>query len=97
MERNERLKMIAYHYGRIHQTKKAIEEMSELIKAFCKLEENPALDSRNEQYMNDAIEEIADVCVMMEQMKLFYNRNLIDEIIDKKIDRQIERICMGRD
>lgn len=97
MERSERIKMIAYHYGRIHQSKKAIEEMSELIKALCKLDENPALDSRNVQYMNDVVEEIADVCVMMEQLKLFFNPKLVDDAIDMKIDRQIERICMGRD
>ena len=71
--------------------------MSELIKALCKLDENPALDSRNVQYMNDVVEEIADVCVMMEQLKLFFNPKLVDDAIDMKIDRQIERICMGRD
>lgn len=71
--------------------------MSELTKALCKLDENPALDSRNEQYLDDVMEEVADVIVMMEQLKLFFGQNRIEEIIDLKIDRQIERICMGRD
>ena len=97
MDRNEKIKQIAYHYGMVHQSKKAIEEMSELIKALCKLDENPALDSRNVQYMNDVVEEIADVCVMMEQLKIFYGHQAIEERIDYKIDRQIERIRKGCD
>ena len=97
MERNKKIKDIANHYGVVHQSKKAIEEMSELTKALCKLDENPALDSRNKRYLDDVMEEIADVIVMMEQLKLFFGQNRIEEIIDLKIDRQIERICMGRD
>lgn len=97
MQRSEKIKCVAYHYGMAHQSKKAIEEMSELTKALCKLDENPALDSRNEQYLYDVVEEIADVIVMMEQLKLFFGQKQVEETIDLKIDRQIERIRMGRD
>ena len=77
--------------------KKAIEEMGELTVALCKLDDDPALDYKNEQYIDNVLEEVADVIVMMEQLKLFFGQNRIEELIDFKIDRQIERICMGRD
>jgi ribosome assembly protein YihI (activator of Der GTPase) len=97
MQRSEKIKLVSYHYGRKHQCKKAIEEMAELTKALCKLDENPAMDSKNAKYIDNVLEEIADVIVMMEQLKLFFGQKQIEEIIDLKIDRQIERICMGRD
>ena len=97
MQRSEKIKCVAYHYGMAHQSKKAIEEMSELTKALCKIDGVPAIDPKNEMYLIDVIEEIADVIVMMEQLKLFFGQKQIEDTIDLKIDRQIERICMGRD
>ena len=97
MNRPEDIRSIAEHYGLVKQSTKAIEEMAELTKAICKIRENPALDSRNEQYMNDVVEEIADVCIMAEQLRYLYGEHEVDKMIDFKLDRQLERICMGRD
>ena len=97
MERNKKIKDIAFHYGVIHQNKKAIEEMAELTQALCKISDVPACDSKVPDLLDDVIDEIADVCVLMEQLKLFYGPKEVEDRIDFKIDRQIERICMGRD
>ena len=77
----EKLVKIANHYGYESQIKKLFEEMAELTVAICK-------DDRE-----NIIEEIADVEVMLEQMKI-----LLDcegsVFLEKmhKVDRQIERM-----
>lgn len=97
MERNKKIKDIANHYGVSHQSNKAIEEMAELTQALCKISDAPACDPKVPSLLDSVIDEIADVCVLMEQMKLFYGPKEVEDRIDFKIDRQIERICMGRD
>lgn len=97
MERSKKIKDIALHYGLVHQIIKAFEEMAELTQALCKIQDVPACDPRVPDLLDDVIDEIADVCVLMEQMKLFYGYKEVEDRIDFKIDRQIERICMGRD
>lgn len=97
MQRSEKIKCVAYHYGMAHQSKKAIEEMAELTQALCKISDAPACDPKVPSLLDSVIDEIADVCVLMEQMKLFYGPKEVEDRIDFKIDRQIERICMGRD
>lgn len=54
------------------------------------------LNNRKEIYSTDAIkEEIADVMVMLKQIQLYYNipTNEIKEIMNLKIERQLERIA----
>ena len=95
MERSEKIKLLAYHYGKTHQLQKAFEEIGELIVAICKYAD--CREDEKAALKDDIIGEIADVCVLMEQLKLFYGPKEVEDRIDFKIDRQIERICMGRD
>ena len=67
---------------------KAIEEMSELTKVISKI-----LGMGGEVSIEDLIEEIADVTIMMEQLRVIYNIN--DEVctmMDSKIRRLENRI-----
>ena len=80
---NEDLKYIADHYGLEHQIGKCKEELGELIEA---------IDSLDERAI---IEEIADVEIMISQIK--YLRDIPDEQVDVikkyKISRQLTRIA----
>lgn len=82
---NEDLKYIADHYGLEGQTKKCKEELNELIEA---------LGSNCDTHL---AEEIADVEIMISQIK--YLRNIPDEQVDVikkyKIQRQLRRIKDG--
>ena len=73
---------ILNHYGRNNQEKKALEELAELQVALTH-------DSR-EQVKT----EIADVLIMTEQLRLMWNiaPAEIEQEIDYKVDRQMERI-----
>ncbi|HJC73189.1 MAG TPA: hypothetical protein H9698_10430 [Candidatus Ruthenibacterium merdavium] len=53
------------HFGREAQERMMFEEMSELQKAICKL-------SRGKGSIDDIAQEIADVEIMLEQMKILY-------------------------
>ena len=88
----DKIKYIADYYGVMNQKKIAIEEMSELIKALCKLERYPAIDHRNEKYLEDVIEEIADVWIMVEQLKYIYGVDAVNKMVFYKIARTIEGI-----
>jgi hypothetical protein len=82
---NEDLKYIADHYGLEGQTKKCEEELNELIEALG--------GSSN----THVVEEIADVEIMISQIK--YLRDIPDEQVDVikkyKIQRQLQRIENG--
>lgn len=74
-----RIRYIADYYGKEAQSKKLIEELSELIRALVRAD-------------NDNItEEIADVEIMIAQIKYLYTKSC-DDIINFKLDRQIGRI-----
>ena len=74
------------HFGQSMQCLVAIEEMSELTKALCK----------NERWMGDLeniAEELADVTIMLEQLRLIFNCNeMVIEFMDRKLERLQERI-----
>lgn len=91
---HDKIKYIASHYG-YDQNKIAIEEMSELTKSLCKIERYPAIDFRNEKYMDSVIEEIADVWIVIEQLRHLYGAADVDRVIEEKIERQLERIKSG--
>lgn len=80
---NEDLKYIADHYGLEGQTEKCKEELNELIEA---------LGGSSDTHL---AEEIADVEIMISQIK--YLRNIPDEQVDVikqyKISRQLTRIA----
>lgn len=75
-------------YGEKHQIIKSVEEMSELTKALCKYFE--CTDKRMEPIILDSIdEEMADVEIMMQQLKMIF-RN--DEQIEARRKEKIERL-----
>lgn len=87
MNRVEKLRYIANHYGVIPQVQKTIEELNELslelVKILTKVGDKEAI-----------IDEIADVNIMVEQLKILYDISPIEvsDRIDFKLNRQLERI-----
>lgn len=70
------------------QTKMAIEEMSELIKEICKI-------GRGKSDMEAFADEIADVTIMLEQLRLIYDLNdAVCEHMDMKVRRLRSRLGM---
>ena len=85
-QHRETLRAAINTFGIPRQEDVAIEEMSELTKAIIKNRR-----SRNKANKDDIREEIADVFIMITQLKMIYGGN-IDEIIDQKIERLQERL-----
>lgn len=75
-------------YGHANQTIKAIEEMSELTKELCKL-----LNQYTETTMDKIADEIADVTVTLEQLRIMYDINKeVCEHMDLKVERLSQRV-----
>ena len=80
---------ITFLYGTVLEKKgcstqivKAMEEMAELTQALCKfVAEEPNASISNIQ------EEIADVTIMMEQMRILFFPTMVDRAKQKKLDR----------
>ena len=103
--REEKIRKIGRHYGYDAQSRQCIEEMAELTQAINKYWRtelqcgknlyNPwdgYMPDNSEEYYN-LVEEIADVQIMLEQMKFFLAAGHdVNRIIDEKLDRQIYRI-----
>lgn len=90
-DRESKLLFLIDHYGTLNQKLIAIEEMAELQKAIVK-----DIRQNSKENTDAVIEEIADVQVMLEQLKMIFScKSKIDEIMDAKIDRQIKRIMDG--
>lgn len=86
-ERTTKALRILMHYDSKAQMMKCCEELSEL--------ETAILHHINKGNNTNAIlEEMADVYIMLEQMKsmLPFGENVLEEMIDYKLDRQIKRI-----
>lgn len=85
---NAQLLFIINTYGVKPQEDIAIEELSELQKAILKHRRYG--DKETEQAI---IDEIADVQIMLEQLKIIYSCHKdVEERVEYKIDRQIKRI-----
>lgn len=101
----DKLLYLINHYGKRNQVDVAIEEMSELVKALIKerrINDNGTIDCnsksiRKTECQNDIREEIVDVFVMLEQLKILFNlkNDELEERMLDKIDRQIERVNNG--
>lgn len=93
-------RQIIEHYGVIPQLKYMQTEMFEFIEAVFDYEnlykdnwtELPNED--DEEYKQHIEEEYADLTMMLEQIKVYYNLNeeSIQKIREQKIERQLERI-----
>ena len=102
------IKKIADTYGYDPQSRMLIEEMAELTKALNKfwrknllcgqIKITPELLERlkrTHEYAN-VIEEIADVEIMIAQIKYLLNcENEVSEVAQHKISRQLERMKAG--
>lgn len=77
--------VIADHYELENQTVKAMEELAELIQALSKGERK------------NILEEMADVCVMLEQLMYFYDigKAELEAVMNIKMDRQLHRMKEG--
>lgn len=69
-------------WGKEAQTQMAIEEMAELTKEICKLH-------RGKQDLEALADEIADVTIMLEQLRLMYG---INDLVCKHMDDKILRL-----
>ena len=83
-ERQEILQSAIDTYGPEHQVDMAIEEMAELIKALLKMRRP------DKASWADVLEEIADVQIMLDQLRLIYGQTHNAEIA--KLMRLRERV-----
>ena len=80
--------LILDHYGIEHQKAKTIEELAELIVAIQK-----NLLSDTDGLSREVLEEIADVQIMILQLLSYAGEfSKVYEIMDQKIERQLNRI-----
>ena len=87
-KRKNNLLFVINSYGVKSQEDVAIEEMAELQKAIIKNRRY-----NNESTKKELIEEIADVEIMLSQLKIIYSCNEeVEKKIEYKIERQIKRI-----
>lgn len=96
----EKLLKIIKHYGVMHQLKYFQSEVFELSEAIINRELNWNYDTEIQDIkpLDEHItEEIADVMVMLNQFKEYYHidDNDILIVMNKKINRQLERINKG--
>jgi NTP pyrophosphatase (non-canonical NTP hydrolase) len=90
--RQEVYKKAQHQFGNTNQTIVAIEELSELAKELCKLIRYP-----HEADIQCLAEEMADVTIMLEQIRQMYDIN--DEVcswMDYKVARLQERVMEAR-
>ena len=87
---------IAY-YGNHTQTLVAIEELSELQKELCKYLRNEATDEYDISTLEEnIIEEIADVEIMLKQLKILHSCEAnVEKVKKEKIRRLYERMHGG--
>ena len=91
----DKLLKIINHYGVLSQLKYFQSEVFEFNEAVIDTEIYSSVYGEIEKYDTDHItEEIADILVMLKQFQLYYeiSNEDIKSIMNKKIDRQIERI-----
>jgi hypothetical protein len=81
---------ILEHFGSDAQRLKTIEELSECIHRLAKnlIEKQSAKECSDE-----TIEEIADATIMLRQMRLLHGHDLVDRVIERKLDRTISAVA----
>ena len=96
----EKIQKIANYYGREKQQRKLMGECAELIQALnkhCDYDEefNLCPKEYDWKYFQDVVGEIADVQVMIAQIKFLLNisDDAVNEVMKFKVDRQLERIA----
>ena len=92
-----KIQQIANTYGFEQQREMLVEECAELIQAVQKLKQADTIEDAEQidKATSNYLEELADVSIMLEQMRYMLTPRLkqeLDNNIAKKLDRQIERI-----
>lgn len=83
---DEKLKQLVEHYGFSNQADMLVEEAAEFTVARNKLRRG------NVEAIKHMEEELADVLVIALQLRIIIGKDYIDEIMNKKIDRQLIRM-----
>ena len=94
MNREQKLKSQAIfaHYGLDSQLRIMQEECAELIQAASKYLRAQEAGKPIAQSKAALLEEIADVMIMVEQIKGIFTGAALDAMIESKLNRQIDRI-----
>lgn len=93
MDERERRNIMAraiQHFGETAQIDMAVEEMSELTKAICKVKRAQA-GAEMGAAVENVVEEIADVQIMLDQLRLIFARST-DEVEEEKLRRLLGRL-----
>lgn len=94
------IKKIAYHYGYESQSIQLVEECAELIQAVSKYRRataekaQPLADYRKTLVLENLIEEIADVEIMLAEVKILLDisEDTLDAIKQFKLNRTLNRM-----
>ena len=71
----------------------AIEELSELLQAICKIKRREPDECLNEDYLINLAEEMADVEIILAELKLLFdNEDNVKECKNYKLDRLEKRL-----
>lgn len=89
-ERRDIMLRAIHRYGEAAQIDMAVEEMAELTKALCKVKRATPGATTTAAIAN-VIEEIADVQIMLDQLRIIFGRSTA-EIEEDKLRRLLRRI-----
>ena len=76
-------------WGIEHQKKKAVEEIGELLTEMSREQ-----DSRTTKWLIAG--EIADVMILMEQLRIIYGQTRVDSMLEIKANRLAERLGLDK-
>lgn len=71
-------------YGKDAQIVKSLEELGELVTAICQ--------NYNGRPVGHVLDEIADVFIMIRQLRIIYGADLVDQKIQFKLGRLLSRM-----
>lgn len=91
-EQRNKCKQILEHYGAENQRRQLCEECAELIQAAIKYDRKGRNLGANIEAYSHLCEELADVMIMIEQVRLTVSENMVNSFINEKIERQMRRI-----
>lgn len=94
MSKEEKIVMLAEYYGFKSRCQQCVEEMSELTKEICKYFRDDNVSDK-ETVLVDLQREIADVEIVISELKHLTDREFIEQEIMRKLDRQIDRALTG--
>ena len=89
-ERRNIMTRAIQHFGETAQIDMAVEEMAELTKALCKVK-RATPGATTTAAVSNVIEEIADVQIMLDQLRLIFARST-DEVEEDKLRRLLGRL-----